>query len=688
MKLLKGLLALVALLGGPAVALSAELFPAHYIVFSVDADGKITPEFYRRVTLAAPLVSRTENELASLGQAAGREEEALELRLADAEGQVVFQDTILLPQWVRGEFHGASERGGWRIEGHRFPLEPRAFVVRVPATGEQLSLAFMNPARSSLRATTFDLKALAARADLLPKARPAEGKIQTAASTITGNSSNRVDLLIMGDGYTSAEQAKFNTDAMNLETNFFKLSPYSEYVSYFNRVVLFTASAQSGADHPPYAAACATEDKSCCADPAAQDDPLAGRYVSTAFEGRFCAFNVQRLAVVNDAAVLAAAAAYPEWDKILVLLNDDTYGGSGGGVGVASTNVLAVDIARHEFGHSFTKLADEYDSPFPGYPFCSDLSSPHCEANVTDQTSRALIKWAPWINAATPIPTPENNPSYANTAGLFLGARYNPTGMYRHRDTECLMNFLGKPFGEVCAQEFVLQLYRGGWGKPAAGIDLIEPGSENPAPGSYTIQTSATFSAQLLGPATGPAPEVTWKVNGVTVPGAQGKSYTFVPGAPGTYQVTLEARDATPLVQPAMAGSLLQSSRTWTVTRRSDTSPCVASDTVLCLNHNRFRVEASFQAPGQPTGTAHVSKLTDETGYLWFFAASNVEAVLKVIDACSFNQRFWVYAGGLTDVRVDITVTDTKTGTVKTYSNPQGAKFQPIQDSSAFNTCP
>lgn len=115
---------------------------------------------------------------------------------------------------------------------------------------------------------------------------------------------------------------------------------------------------------------------------------------------------------------------------------------------------------------------------------------------------------------------------------------------------------------------------------------------------------------------------------------------------------------------------------------------CTPSSTALCLNNDRFKVEAIFQQAGQPADIAHVVELTDETGYLWFFSAVNVEAVLKVINACPFNNRFWVFAGGLTDVRVDIVVTDTKTGTIKTYTNPQGKPFQPIQDTSAFSTCP
>ncbi len=117
-------------------------------------------------------------------------------------------------------------------------------------------------------------------------------------------------------------------------------------------------------------------------------------------------------------------------------------------------------------------------------------------------------------------------------------------------------------------------------------------------------------------------------------------------------------------------------------------SNCVPSPTALCLSGGRFKVEATFQAAGSLSGQAQVVQLTPDTGYLWFFSSSNVEAVVKVINACTFNQRFWVFAGGLTDVRVDLTVTDTETGAVKTYTNPLGTKFAAIQDTSAFATCP
>ncbi len=118
-------------------------------------------------------------------------------------------------------------------------------------------------------------------------------------------------------------------------------------------------------------------------------------------------------------------------------------------------------------------------------------------------------------------------------------------------------------------------------------------------------------------------------------------------------------------------------------------SSCVPSSTALCLANGRFRVTATFQAPnGGSSGDANVVKLTDETGYLWFFSASNVETVVKVLNGCGLNQHYWVFAGGLTNVQTVITVTDTETGAMTTYMNPQSTPFEPIQDTQALATCP
>ena len=114
---------------------------------------------------------------------------------------------------------------------------------------------------------------------------------------------------------------------------------------------------------------------------------------------------------------------------------------------------------------------------------------------------------------------------------------------------------------------------------------------------------------------------------------------------------------------------------------------CVASSTALCLSNGRFKVTATWQtSTGSGNGTA--VDLTSDTGYFWFFAASNVELVVKVLDACALNNQFWVFSGGLTNVAVTLTVTDTKTNAVRTYVNPQSTAYVAVQDTSAFATCP
>ncbi len=118
------------------------------------------------------------------------------------------------------------------------------------------------------------------------------------------------------------------------------------------------------------------------------------------------------------------------------------------------------------------------------------------------------------------------------------------------------------------------------------------------------------------------------------------------------------------------------------------TKTCVENPTTLCIGNNRFQVQATFNAGSSGSGNAQAVALTSDTGYLWFFEAANVEAVIKVIDGCALNSHYWIFAGGLTNVNVVITVTDLQTNTVKTYTNKANTEFQPIQDTSAFATCP
>jgi hypothetical protein len=116
--------------------------------------------------------------------------------------------------------------------------------------------------------------------------------------------------------------------------------------------------------------------------------------------------------------------------------------------------------------------------------------------------------------------------------------------------------------------------------------------------------------------------------------------------------------------------------------------PCVPGPTVACLA-NRFKVEVTYDAtPGNGTGPGNVVLESTQSVKFTFFDPGNIELILKVLDACvpPFN-KWWVFGGGLTDVGVTITVTDSSTRAVKTYTSAKGRLFQTFADTSAFG-CP
>ncbi len=117
---------------------------------------------------------------------------------------------------------------------------------------------------------------------------------------------------------------------------------------------------------------------------------------------------------------------------------------------------------------------------------------------------------------------------------------------------------------------------------------------------------------------------------------------------------------------------------------------CTSDDHTLCLNDHRFAVNATFQqTPLGPSIEANAVRLTADTGYFWFFDANNVELVVKVLNGCGLTNTYWVFAAGLTNVGVNLTVRDTRSGVLmRTYENPIGTPFVPIQDTGAFSSCP
>ncbi len=209
--------------------------------------------------------------------------------------------------------------------------------------------------------------------------------------------------------------------------------------------------------------------------------------------------------------------------------------------------------------------------------------------------------------------------------------------------------------------------------------------------GSLGVPPGANFTVSPGSPATGSAIQFTDTSSG----GPTAWNWTFGDAAsgdlnhstsrnpthvfftPGTYTVTLVAGSGT--------GS---GTTTKTVTVAQGTAACSPSTTTMCLNNNRFAVTAAYRTNDGRSGNGTGTELTADSGYFYFFNAANIEVVIKVLNACPVNGAYWVFAAGLTNVEVTLRVVDTQNGTVKTYFNPLGTAFAPVQDTSAFATCP
>ncbi len=132
------------------------------------------------------------------------------------------------------------------------------------------------------------------------------------------------------------------------------------------------------------------------------------------------------------------------------------------------------------------------------------------------------------------------------------------------------------------------------------------------------------------------------------------------------------------------AAELYRSSLTQADRVAAASSACVASDTALCLQNSRYEVQANWQT-GERSGAATVIPRTADTGMFWFFSQGNVELIVKVLDGCALNGHRWVLMGGLTDVGVEIMVTDSESGEAKMYGSPGGSPFATMFDVTAFS---
>ena len=316
----------------------------------------------------------------------------------------------------------------------------------------------------------------------VPPSDPAAAPTNAAGSV----ADNRVDIAILGDGYTASEQLKLASDAGAAFNGLLNEPPFSEYSTYFSLRTVPAVSAQSGADHPE-------------AQPAT--------FVDTAFDAQFGCAGIDRLLCVDTTKVEAALTGLSatERDIVLVLVNDPTYGGSGGLIAVASAAADALELVRHEIGHSFGLLADEYD-----YGTCNLFVDPY--PNVTDATVRANVKWNAWIDGSTPVPTTTSDPA---VPGVYEGGNYCTTGVYRPT-YDSKMRTLYRPFDQINSEQLVKRIYN--FVSPIDGID--------PAPGTVTVDTSQAFRVTTLQPRSH-ALAIEWRLDGSLVSTAA--SYTASP---------------------------------------------------------------------------------------------------------------------------------------------------------------
>jgi len=104
---------------------------------------------------------------------------------------------------------------------------------------------------------------------------------------------------------------------------------------------------------------------------------------------------------------------------------------------------------------------------------------------------------------------------------------------------------------------------------------------------------------------------------------------------------------------------------------------------LVCLNDGRFAIDVRWYT-GAASGHGTPIDVTADSATYSFFGTGNIELVVKVLDGCAVNGHHWVFIAGLTDVSVDVIVTEVATANATSYSNPLGQPFQPIQDTSAF----
>ena len=395
---------------------------------------------------------------------------------------------------------------------------------------------------------------------------------QAAMLTILTNGpvSNRLNIVVLSEGYTTSDLGRFPVDATNAINGLLSHSPLQEYRSYCNAFAISVPSNQSGSDHPSSAVFRDTYFNSTY--------DSSSDYITT-IPPNFADSNYSHGQGKVDALLQTFV---PRYHLPILLVNDPAPGGSDGfdrtAISFSSTNDPTFEILTHETGHVLANLGDEYTNAYPGFP---DTEEP----NTTQETRPDFIKWTAWINMnTTPIPTPATAP-YRSVIGLFQGAHYHPTNWYRPK-LDCTMKSLSPPFCEVCSEALVLSIYQ-----RVRPIDSFVPATTNL---SVSSPQAVAFSLTVLQPATHDL-SVQWRTNGAAVARETNLTFNLLPQSlgDGTHSVSAVVRDNTTLVRTDPT-NLLSQTITWTLVVNL---PYLQLDSPLWLAGGQFAFRVSGQAP-------------------------------------------------------------------------------------------
>jgi len=276
-------------------------------------------------------------------------------------------------------------------ESLRFPVQEKEFEIILKKRGEQNLFAEIWRMRIDPN-------------DYLVHQESAAYAQHVVAIENNGDPATKVDLLLLGDGYTVDEQDAFLEKARELTEELFATSPFMERRSDFNVWALAPPSDQSGVSRPS-----------------------TNTYRDTPIGATYDAFRSERYVLTNNNKDWRRIASSVPYDFVEILTNSDIYGG-GGIYGLFSTAAANSEWAPylfiHEFGHHFAGLADEYYTSSVAYEAPTEIVEPY-EPNVTALLDPDDLKWKHLVKSDTPLPSPWPKDEYETHSLAYQARRAN-----------------------------------------------------------------------------------------------------------------------------------------------------------------------------------------------------------------------------------------------------------------------